>query len=170
MNSQWNNYLALLDEAGGLSDRQSSGIAEAEAAYNAEARKLQNDLASAERAFKTLKDRNTRLQVSVRDLARSVGVSIPTASEMPPLAFAQISDSLKSAEYDLAQLRKSLEYIKTQKQAVASSPVAPFPEPPSALPTERPSEKVEASCPIVAVFAGIGLGIVALILVALMLL
>lgn len=168
MTEQWQRYVTLLEEAAGLDAYLERGIADADAAYNSEARRLQNDLALAERDVKAVEGRNSRLQVGVRDLVRAVGVAVPPHSDLPALAASQITDALKAAEYDLYQIRRSVEYVKTQRlTAVPSvmqvSPDVAFDVSPSSAPAVN-------TFPVVPVLLGVMIGIAALISLAVVLL
>lgn len=143
MSRHWNEYLALLEESAGLAEQEDRGVAVAQSAYDAEARRLQNQLALADREFTSLKGRNTRLQVGVRDVVRALGVSQPASSTLPALSASQLGDAMKAAEYDLTQIRRSLEYLRVQQQTPARAPAtappayerAPVPSPQPAPPT-----------------------------------
>lgn len=166
----WNEYIALLEESAGLASKESRALAEADAAYNSEARRLQNELALAQRDLKAMRDRNTRLQVSVRDLVRTLGIATPATSELPPLAASQLGDAMKSAEYDLDQVRKSVEYMKAQRE-LSSRPAAPVV--PAVAPTPMippPAEPAGRSFPTVPVLVGTGVGVLVLIVLAVILL
>lgn len=170
MSGQWNDYLALLDEAAGLAEREAKRVAEADSVYNSEARRLQNELALAEREFKALKERNTRLQVSVRDLARSLGVTVPATSDLQRLTAAQLSSSMKSAEYDLDQIGKSLAYLKNQRQAIVQTPVQSPPQIQYAEPSQTMGDGPKGSFPIFGVLAGAGVGMILVIVLVVKLL
>ncbi len=116
--SVWDEYLGLLDELGGLAARETEGIAEADARYQQESRRLQNELAGAERNQKDLETRNRQLQIGIRNLTRQLDVAIPSGSDLPPLASAQLANAMKSAEYDLKQISRSLEFIESQRTPV----------------------------------------------------
>lgn len=170
MGAEWDEYIQLLDESAGLAGQEARGIDDANANYNAQARQLQNELAIAEREFKTLKDRNTRLQVGVRDLVRSLGVTVPVASECPRLSASQLSEALNSAEYDLGQIRKSLEYLKTQRQVAArlSVPVVPQGTPPT--PVSNPAPSPSRSFTTVPMIIGVGITLLLIVILVVILL
>ncbi|MET0932004.1 MAG: hypothetical protein ABWX74_20985 [Aeromicrobium sp.] len=159
MSDAWTTYVDLLQESAGLAEAQARAIAEAHAAYEAEARRLGNERASAERRLGALRDRNTRLQVSVRDLTRSLGVVIPAGSGLPPLEGQQLHDAVTSAEYDVEQLRRSVEGLKQQRVASAA-PVLPAPLPPT--PAAVPVEVTSTSSRL-PVLVGAALGLVLLV-------
>lgn len=130
MSDAWDRYTTLLAEHAGLIDHEVRSVATAEAAFAAEARRLQSTLQSAERERANHRAINSRVQVAVRDLVRSVDASIPVESALAPLAASEIGRALRSVEYDVAELRRSVEHVKTQKQALAQPPtVVPRPAP-----------------------------------------
>jgi len=168
MTAQWQRYVALLEESAGLDAHLERGMAVADAAYNSEARRLQNDLALAERDVKVVEDRNSRLQVGVRDLVRTVGVSVPPSADLPALAASQITDALKAAEYDLDQIRRSVEYVKTHRLAAVQSTVQVSPE---VAPSDSlSSASVDKTFPVVPVLLGVVIGIAVLIALTVVLL
>jgi hypothetical protein len=126
----WDRYTTLLAEQAGLVDHEVRSVATAEAAFAAEARRLQSTLQSAERERADHRATNSRVQVAVRDLVRSVGASVPVESALAPLAASEIGPALRSVEYDVAELRRSVEHVKAQKQALAQpATVVPRPAP-----------------------------------------
>ena len=168
MSSAWDDYIRYLDELTGLSDVEEKGIAAANHEYDLEARRLQNDLALAERELKSLKDQNTRLQVGVRDLVRSLGVTAPAAVDEPLLEEHMLADALKSAKYDLDQLRTSVEYLRQQQQAPRQVPVPPPPPPP---PPVAPVEVARRSGNrLVPILVGTGVAVVLILLIILVVL
>lgn len=119
----WDEYLNLLDELGGLAAREAQGVADADTRYQQESRRLQNEVAAAERDHKILADRNGQLQMGIRSLTRQLGVAVPSGGNQQPLTGTQLADAMKSAEYDLEQMRRSLAYIETQRPPLqVSSP------------------------------------------------
>ena len=170
MNTVWEEYAALLEEVAGLEAAEARGIAEADATYASEARRLRNDLVLAEREFTALKSRNTRLQVSVRDLVRKLRVAAPASSGLPPLAPSQLGDALKSAEYDLDQIRRSVEYLRAQRQIPAPPAPAPVaPSSPMAMTAGQGDAQQIKSFPEVPVLVGAGGALAALLALALVL-
>lgn len=171
MSTAWDEYVSLLEESAGLAARERRAIAEADAACSAETRRLQRDLVRVERERKTLVDRNTRLQVSVRDLVRTLGVSIPSSSRPPALRAEQLSGVMKAAEYDLERVRTSLTYLQAQREQ-QSVVRAPEPELARAV---APAERVvietgEARSLSFPVAAGVGAGVILLVVLAVVLL
>lgn len=167
MSHGWEEYLSLIEEASGLADREARARAEAEAAHAAEARRLQNELAVADRNLASLKDRNTRLQVGVRDLARATGVATTTPVTPDPLTLDQLAPALKSAEYDMTQLRETLERVKQQKEAAARPPAPrPAAPPPPAPAPAAPAPARSGGVPL-PVFLGAALAATVLIVVVL---
>lgn len=125
--SAWTDYLDLWAHIEGLQEREERGLAAADAAYQQESRRLQNELALAEREHKTLKDRNTRLQIAGRDVSRRLGVPIPTGSSRPPLTGADLAAAIKAAEYDIDQIRRSLDFLDANRGAYTGPPAATSP-------------------------------------------
>jgi len=167
MTAHWQRYVTLLEESAGLDAQLEHRIADADAAYNSEARRLQNDLALAERDVKAVEDRNSRLQVGVRDLVRTVGVAVPPSSDLPALAASQITDALKAAEYDLDQIRRSVEYVRTHRFAAVQPAMQVSSD---VVPSDSPSsDPAGNSFPVVPVLLGVVIGIAALIVLAMVL-
>ena len=164
--SSWDDYRALLDEIGGLAAREAEGIATAESRYQQESRRLQNELAGAERSHRDLEVRNRQLQVGVRALTRQLGVSIPHAGDSSPLAGKPLAEAMRSAEYDLEQMRRSVAYLDARRPPVplqsASSPSQPAPAPAPASTADEPVEKLQATNRVI-----IALSVVAVLIVLL---
>lgn len=166
MSTVWDEYVGLLAEGGSLRDQEAQQLAQAEARFQAAARRLQNDLTAAERDLKALQHRNSRLQVGVRDVTRQLDVALPSTSDSEPLTLSGISESLKSAEYDLGQLRTSLEHFKQQKAAAAAQPsVVAAAAPVQTVPQPEPAPEPARRRPIVLVA---GLALVALLVIVLL--
>lgn len=145
MSRPWDEYLRLLEESAGLPEAEERGVSGAKAAYDDQARRLQSQFATADREYEELRRRNSRLQVGVRDVVRTVGAALPSTSRLPRLPHSQLDDAMKSAEYDLDQLRKSIDYMRREPQApepVASGLSAPLPA--VAVPPPTPT-RIEAS-------------------------
>jgi hypothetical protein len=167
MNKAWVEYLGVLQESAALATQEAGEIADANGRYNAEARRLQDDLALSERKFKALKDRNTRLQVAVRDLVRSLGIALPATATPPSLPPSQLGEALKSAEYNLDQIRKSWDYLRSQKHLVAAthSPTEALLQPPAdSLQNSNQIPPQEKKLPQLPILAGVGGAILLLIL------
>lgn len=169
----WDDYIGLLSEAAGLDDERARRVAEADAAYSAERRRLEAELVHTERQMASLVDRNTRLQLGVRDLVRAVGVTIPHPdARRPPIPIERLPEAMKSAEYDLEQWRITLDHLNRQRLAIQSAEAvpdsaqpAPVPVPEQRAPKERRPKK---RTPIVVAVAAIVLGLVAAVIVAVM--
>lgn len=139
MSDAWDRYTSLLAEQAGLDEHEARSVAAAEAAFTTEARRLQSTAQSAERERADQRATNSRLQIAVRDLVRSVGGSIPAESGLAPLSAPEIGRALRSVDYDLTELRRSLEHVRAQKQALAApavvaprpAPIAPAPDVPA---------------------------------------
>lgn len=132
--SVWDEYRGLLDELDGLAALEASGIDQAEASYQQESRHLQNELAGAERQHRELESRNKQLQAGIRSLARSLGIAVPPGASASLLTKTQLNDAMRSAEYDLEQMRRSLAFVEAQRSPaqVASEPTSPAPPEPQA--------------------------------------
>lgn len=171
MSTAWDEYVALLEESACLTEREGRAVAEADAACGAEVRRLQNDLVRAEREHKTLRDRNTRLQVSVRDLVRTLGVSVASSSGPPALRAEQLSSAMNAAEYDLERVRASLTYLQAQREQPAVLPEPELAPARAVVPVERmvvaPDDDRSSSLPVT---VGIGGIVVLLVIVVVVLL
>ena len=146
--SAWSEYLDLLDELGGLAAREAQDIADADSRYQQESRRLQSVAATAERDHKKLADRNAQVQMGIRSLTRQLDVAVPSGSTQQTLTGAQLADALKSAEYDLEQMRRSLTYIESQRPPfqVSSAPAAQTaPTPTTAAPPDQPASAPRAT-------------------------
>ena len=106
----WDRYLAELEGLIGLADERVRRGAAAEAALQEESRRLQLQMSSAERDLTGLEARNGRLQIAVRELARTAGVSAAPTSvpQEDALEFTDVPGEMKALEYDVDQLRRSL--------------------------------------------------------------
>lgn len=170
MNSAWDEYVRLLEEGANLRAHEAQQIAQAEAGFQVAARRLQNEVAATERDVKTLRDRNSRLQVGVRDVTQQLGVALPRTSGSEPLTSSAISENLKSAEYDLGQLRTSLEHLKRQRAAAPVQPLvvaSPVPAPTVPQPDPAPEPTRRRPVALVAGLAFVALVFIVLLIVAL---
>ena len=120
----WPTYLRLLDEQLGTDDAERALLDEARAEYERQARQLQHEL-DKERRTTGLADRNRRLQIAVRDLAHRAGATIPNVHDVDPFPDDDIDLAIKSAEYDVEQLGRSLDYARQRPAPTPQAPARP---------------------------------------------
>lgn len=173
MSSKWLSYAALLEEAVSLDDVHARLIAEAEAAYAAEGRRMQDAYSRAKREVKALDERNTRVQIGARDLSRAVGVTPPKESlKLAVLSEDELHRVMKSVEYDLVQLNQSVQHFRTQQHqtaARAAPPVQPSPSAAPAMPTVPVRELAPRQRGFAAVWTAVGVLVMALIVLVFLL-
>jgi len=151
----WDRYLAELEGLIGLADERVRRGAAAEAALQEESRRLQLQMSSAERDLTGLEARNGRLQIAVRELARTAGVSAAPTSvpQEDALEFTDVPGEMKALEYDVDQLRRSLASVSASSAStvklVDSNPAPPPPPPPIAAVSERTSTSPRFGGPVV---------------------
>ncbi|MFT4299740.1 MAG: hypothetical protein QM597_08920 [Aeromicrobium sp.] len=172
MSAVWDDYVNLLEEAAALPDQEARAVAEAKAAYENEGRRLSNDLALAERDVADLKQRNTRLQVGVRDLLRSTGVTLDPDAVLPPLPAGQVTEAMKALEYDLEQVRQRRQRLAAMRQTTpAPRPAAAVvPASVSVTPPTTPTSPAEGGVSPLVIGAIAALVVVLLIVIVLVIL
>jgi len=149
--SAWDEYLRLLTELDALGSEEAAGIAEANATFQRLVRELDHEQARASRELQTLRSQNSELQAGTRSLCRSLGVEQREDGLVQPMRRADIAEAVRSAKYDVEQLRASLQSIEqTSMRAApqAAPPIMPQVVASSPLPAAPPAPRLEPAPPV----------------------
>ncbi|WP_120004381.1 hypothetical protein [Nesterenkonia muleiensis] len=163
--STWQRYVDLIDGEQALTTQRDARIAQAQHQHDGEIRKIERTLALQQKESKQLHDRIQRLQSESRSVIRQLGLTQPhTGSTDPDQFLSDIPEAVKSAEYDLKQLRRGLQNLQLMRQqqltapprTMLPAPTPPVPAPPSATPqsprkTAKPRTILMVAAAVVAV-------------------
>lgn len=168
VDGSWPTYLRLLDEQLGTDEAERALLDQARSEYERQARQLQHELDKAERRTTGLADRNRRLQIAVRDLAHRAGATIPNVHDVDPFPDDELDLAIKSAEYDVEQLGRSLDYARQRPTPAPQTPARPSaPAMPPTSPAPDPQQTPATGGSKRAVLVAAAIGVVAALVVIL---
>lgn len=139
MTSTWNRYTELIVELQALEGQVASDLSVADRQLQRELRQIEDDLTRSDRELHALRGRNSRLQEDVRRLCRAEAVEPGTSSGDAMLKLDSIPEQLRSLEYDLTQLRATLDALAREEARPTPPNIRPpSPNPPPAIPEPVP--------------------------------